>query len=98
MAVVLKATWVANEGAEEIVLDALAKLSPLSREEPGCRFYQAYRDPSEPRVFHIFEIYDDEDAVAAHGSSPHFERYALGQAIPLLERRERSFYETIDGP
>lgn len=96
MAVVLKATWTATEGSEAIVLDALEKLSPRSREEPGCRFYQAYRDPAEPRVFHIFEIYDDEDAVAAHTGSEHFERYVLGEAVPLLESRERRFFETID--
>ena len=96
MAVVLKATWTANEGSEEIVLDALEKLSPLSREEPGCRFYQAYRDQAEPRVFHIFEIYDDEAAVEAHGASEHFRTYALGQAIPVLESRHREFFETID--
>ncbi len=96
MAVVLKATWTANEGSEEIVLDALERLSPLSREEPGCRFYQAYRDPAEPRVFHIFEIYDDEAAVEAHGASEHFQTYALGQAIPVLESRQREFFETID--
>jgi quinol monooxygenase YgiN len=96
MAVVLSATWTAKEGSEEVVLDALTKLSPLSRQEPGCRYYQAYRDPAEPRVFRIFEIYDDQDAVAAHASSPHFEQFALGQAIPELENRERVFYETID--
>ncbi len=96
MAIVLKATWTANAGSEGIVLAALEQLSPLSRQEPGCRFYQAYRDPAEPRVFHIFEIYDDEDAVAAHGASEHFATYALGQAIPVLETRERAFYETID--
>jgi quinol monooxygenase YgiN len=96
MAVVLQATWTANEGAEDIVLDALTKLAPRSREEPGCRFYQVYRDPAEPRVFRVFEIYDDEEAVAAHGASEHFKEYGLGQAIPLLESRERVFYETID--
>jgi quinol monooxygenase YgiN len=96
MAVVLKATWTASPGSEDIVLDALTKLAPLSRAEPGCRFYQAYRDHAEPRVFHIFEIYDDQDAVAAHGASEHFERYAVGQAIPVLESRERAFFETID--
>ena len=96
MAVVLKATWTATEGSEAIVLDALEKLSPRSREEPGCRFYQAYRDPAEPRVFHIFEIYDDEAAVEAHGASEHFATYALGQAIPALESRQREFFETID--
>ena len=47
-------------------------------------------------MFHIFEIYDDQDAVVAHGASEHFERYAIGHAIPLLESRERAFFETID--
>lgn len=96
MAIVLKATWTANEGAEQTVLDALEQLSPLSRAEPGCRFYQAYRDPAEPRVFHIFEIYDDHAAVEAHGASEHFRTYALGQAIPALESRQREFFETVD--
>ena len=96
MAVVLRATWTANEGSEGAVLEALTKLAPLSRQEPGCRFYQAYRDPEEPRVFHLFEIYDDEAAVAAHGASPHFQEHAAGLAIPLLEKREREFFETID--
>jgi quinol monooxygenase YgiN len=96
MAVVLQATWTAKAGAEETVYEALEQLAPLSREEPGCRFYQPYRDPAAPAVFHIFEIYDDEDAVAAHGASDHFRRFALEQAIPLLETRERRFFETID--
>jgi quinol monooxygenase YgiN len=96
MAVVLIATWTANEGSEAVVLDALTELAPRSREEPGCRFYQVYRDPAEPRVFRIFEIYDDEDAVAAHASSEHFAEYALGRAIPVLSSRERVFFETVD--
>ena len=96
MAVVLRATWVANEGAEQVVVDALEQLAPASRAEPGCRFYHAYRDPAEPRVFHLFEIYDDDAAVAAHGETEHFKEYALGQAIPVLEKRERLFFETID--
>ena len=37
MAVVLRATWTVKEGAEETVLDAIEKLTPLSRAEPGCR-------------------------------------------------------------
>lgn len=96
MAVVLRATWTVKEGSEEAVLDALRELAPRSRQEPGCRFYQAYRDPAEPRVIHLFEIYDDEAAVTAHGESEHFQRYAAGQAIPLLESRRREFFETLD--
>jgi quinol monooxygenase YgiN len=80
----------------ETVLEALGHLAPLSRAEPGCSFYQVYRDPSLPRVFRIFEIYDDEAAFAGHGASEHFKHYALGVAIPVLSSRERAFFETID--
>jgi hypothetical protein len=36
-------------------------------------------------VFFFYEIYDDEDAYVGHG-----------EAIPLLESRERRFYVTVD--
>ncbi|WP_328471168.1 antibiotic biosynthesis monooxygenase [Actinoplanes sp. NBC_00393] len=95
MAYVVSATWTAEPGQEAVVLDAVEKLTPLSRAEPGNRFYQAYQDPAEPGVFRLFEIYDDEDAYAAHGASEHFKTYALEQAIPVLVKRERAFYTTI---
>jgi quinol monooxygenase YgiN len=95
MAYVVSATWTAQPGQEDVVLDAINKLTPPSREEAGNRFYQAYQDPSEPGIFRLFEIYDDEDAYAAHGASEHFRQYALEQAIPALTTRERAFFETI---
>jgi quinol monooxygenase YgiN len=95
MAYVVCATWTAQPGKEDVVRDAIAKLTPPSREEPGNRFYQAYQDPAEPGIFRLFEIYDDESAYAAHGASAHFEQYALQQAIPVLADRERAFFETI---
>jgi quinol monooxygenase YgiN len=96
MSYVVEATWIAEVGHAETVLEALRQLAPLSRAEPGCRFYQVYGDPAEPRVFRIFEIYDDEAAFAEHGASEHFQRYGFGLAIPLLENRERAFFETLD--
>jgi quinol monooxygenase YgiN len=95
MAYVVSATWIAQDGQEDVVRDAIEKLTPLSRAEPGNRFYQAYQDPAEPGVFHLFEVYDDEAAYTAHGASEHFERYGFGQAIPVLAKRERAFYTTI---
>ena len=96
MAYVVRANWRAKNGAEAQVLEAIRKLTPISRQEPGNRFYQAYQDPAEPSVFRLFEIYDDEAAYQAHVASEHFQQYGFGQAIPLLEDRERFFYETID--
>ena len=63
MAYVVSATWTAQPGQEDIVRDAIDKLTPPSREEPGNVFYQAYQDPAEPLVFRLFEIYEDEDGV-----------------------------------
>jgi quinol monooxygenase YgiN len=97
MAYVVSATWTAEPGQEGVVLDAIEKLTPPSRAEEGNVFYQAYQDPAEPSVFHLFEIYADEDAYAAHGASEHFAEFGHGQAIPVLTKRERAFYETIGG-
>lgn len=96
MAFICNATWIANAGEEETVRAALEKLSPASREEPGNLYYQAYQSPDEPNVFRIFEVYTDEAAFKKHGTYPHFEQWALGEAIPALETRQRDFYETLD--
>ena len=96
MAYVVTAVWTAQPGQEDIVRDAILQLVPLSRAEPGCRFYQPYTDPDDPQVFRLFEVYDDEQAYRAHGESEHFQRFGFGQAIPVLERRERAFFETLE--
>jgi quinol monooxygenase YgiN len=95
MAYVVCATWTAQPGQEGVVLDAIEQLAPISREEPGNRFYQAYQDPAEPGIFRLFEVYDDEDAYAAHAASDHFRKFAIEQAIPVLASRERAFFQTI---
>jgi quinol monooxygenase YgiN len=97
MAFVVSATWTAEPGQEAVVLEAIEKLGPLSRQEPGNQVYQAFQDPSEPLVFRLFEIYDDQAAADAHWASAHFKEFALEQAIPVLASRERAFYETIGG-
>jgi quinol monooxygenase YgiN len=96
VAYVVSAVWTAKPGKEEFVRDVMRQLTPLSRAEPGCRFYQAYADPAQPQVFRLFEIYDDEAAYQAHAESEHFQRLALGQGIPELETRERAFFETFE--
>jgi quinol monooxygenase YgiN len=96
MAYVVSAVWTAKPGQEDLVRDVIRQLVPLSRAEPGCRFYQPHADPAERRVFRLFEVYDDEAAYRAHAESEHFQRLALGRGIPQLESRERAFYETFE--
>jgi quinol monooxygenase YgiN len=67
-----------------------------SRAEPGNLFYQAQRDPQNPRLFFLYEQYVDEGGYEAHMASEHFTRLVKEEAIPdVLESREREFYETL---
>jgi quinol monooxygenase YgiN len=92
---VLIAKWTAKEGEEDAVRAALEQLREPSNAEPGCLQWQPHTDPENPRVFLIYEQYADPAALEAHAASEHFQRIALGEAIPRLESRERSFYETF---
>lgn len=95
MAYVVTAKWTAKEGSQDQVREAILKLIEPSRAEPGNLYYQPNQDPDDPRVFFFYEQYADEDAYKAHGTSEHFTEHGHDTAIPLLEGRERKFYETL---
>jgi quinol monooxygenase YgiN len=96
MAYVVAAHWRANDGADDRVAEIIEELTPISRSEPGNRFYQASRSPDDPRHFFLYEIYEDEAAYQAHMESQHFTRLVKEEAIPnLLAAREREFFETF---
>jgi quinol monooxygenase YgiN len=44
------------------------------RAEPGCRQFDVCRDPAEPALFFLYELYDDAAAFEAHLETPHFLR------------------------
>ncbi len=94
MAFVVTALWTARPGDEQTVAAAVAKLVEPSRSEPGIILYQPHRDAEDPRRFFFYEQHVDRTAYEAHGSSDHFKECGFGEAIPLLESRERWFYET----
>lgn len=96
MAYVVTAVWRAELGKEDIIAEVIETMTPLSRQEPGCLFYQAHRSPEDPTVFFLYEQYMDPSGYEAHMATPHFEKYVRGLAIPNLESRERAFYQTMD--
>src|SRR5437764_15279463 len=96
MAYVVAAMWTAKEGQEETILEVIKKMTPLSRQEPGCLYYQAQRSLDNPRIFFLYEQYVDAAGYETHMATPHFEQYVKGEAIPNLESRERALYETLN--
>jgi (4S)-4-hydroxy-5-phosphonooxypentane-2,3-dione isomerase len=54
---------------------AIADNARASREtEPGCRQFDVCRDPADPSLFFLYELYDDDAAIQAHLRAPHFLR------------------------
>ncbi|HEX5523889.1 MAG TPA: putative quinol monooxygenase, partial [Pedococcus sp.] len=41
-------------------------------DEPGCVYFDVCQDTTDDHHFVFYEIYADEDAVAAHRAAPHF--------------------------
>ncbi|WP_319451942.1 MULTISPECIES: putative quinol monooxygenase [unclassified Mycobacterium] len=96
MAFVASVVWTAREGMEQTLQQAVEQLVTASRQEPACLSYFAYRDPAQPGMIRILEIYTDRAGFEAHAASDHFKTWGFGQAIPALESRDVQFYETVE--
>jgi len=95
MAYVLVARLTAREGEQDRAAELIGRLVEATRTEPGNVHYIPHRDPEDPRVFLMYEQYRDKAAFDEHGQTEHFKEIALGELFPLLESRERNFYETL---
>ncbi|UYO92778.1 putative quinol monooxygenase [Pollutimonas sp. M17] len=51
-----------------ILRNAAASLT----DEAGCRRFDVCRDPDDPALFFLYEIYDDQAAIDTHLRSPHY--------------------------
>jgi quinol monooxygenase YgiN len=88
-------TYVIKPGHEEEAVALFRELTGPTRAEPGCRMYLAHRSTIDPRRFFLYEQYDDQAALDAHRSSPHFAQYATGGLFPIIESRVPEIYEPL---
>jgi quinol monooxygenase YgiN len=94
---VVAAYWRAKEGEGDACAEILRTMSRLSvANEPGCRMFVVHRAVEDPRDFFMYEQYDDEDAFKAHAQTEYFKQHVLGDAVPRLEQRTRTFYTLLD--
>lgn len=67
------ATLRAKSGMGDQLAEALEQAAPLVRSgEPGCSYYQPCRSLEDRDVIKVFEVYDSQEAIAAHRETPHF--------------------------
>lgn len=84
-----------NAALVEESLRAMAER--VQADEPACLLYNANVDLENENLFCLYEVYTDEDAVAAHRETPHFKEFIEGTIVPVLEKRERELYRQVIG-
>ncbi len=75
LAVIAKLNVLAGKEAEfeAVMLDLAAK---VNANEPGCHLYKLCKDAEGG--YTVMELYEDADAMAAHGASEHFKAAGAG--------------------
>ena len=96
--IVLIATYRGQPGTGDTIEPLLAELAAATRDETGCLLYLVNRSTTAADTFVLYEHYVDEDALAAHRDSPHFQRIGVGQVIPMLDERVFDVYRLVEGP
>jgi quinol monooxygenase YgiN len=100
MTFVLAVKMTVNEGVDpEEVLPFLKEMMALSNEEPGCLSMVLHRDISDPRVFFVYESFDEKASHTLHTQTDHFKRIAEAEITPRVEfdMQELEIYE-VDAP
>ncbi len=73
-----------------IEVDALGS----ERDEPGCLRFNVLQDAQDPNVYLFYEVYEDQAALDAHRSAPHYDVWR--QAADTLDGRvEATRCETV---
>lgn len=74
---------------------AIIENARASREdEPGCRQFDVCRDPTDAKVFFLYELYVDAAAFDAHLASPHFSLMSEATAA-WVERKTVRRYQRL---
>ena len=65
----------ADREARDAILAAGAELQKATRDdEPGCGAYCFSADPTNDSRVQVYELWEDEDALAAHFDHPYFDQ------------------------
>ncbi len=94
--IVLTVTWVAKDGHEDEVARIFARLTELSRQEPGCAMFQVHRLKDDARRFFIYEQYRDEAALESHRNTAHFQQLARKELLPIAERVDANLWIPLE--
>lgn len=65
----------------------LRELRASSRTEPGVIAFEIARDAEKPNAFALYEEYEDQAALVAHGKTQHFDRLVVNGIRKFAQQR-----------
>jgi quinol monooxygenase YgiN len=93
----LVAKLTAKEGKRDELVKVLQELSGVVESEPGTLIYAINISTTAPDEVWFYELYTDNDALAAHGGSAAMKEAGAGMAPLLTGRPELYFLEPVGG-
>lgn len=94
MSIILLVTFqIRPEAAEQFEALVANLAQDVLASEPGVSHYQLARSKSDPKTYHMWEVYADKAALEAHGKTAHMAaaRSALMECLampPVIEFHE----------
>jgi quinol monooxygenase YgiN len=82
---IVRLKFAADERSE--IAETLRQLAEASRTEPGCVSYIPHQVEDDPDTVVIYEQYQDQQALAAHRASAHFQKLAVGGLYQRMRER-----------
>jgi quinol monooxygenase YgiN len=89
------AQWEAKEGQAEAVAGILRRFLPQAQSDPGAKLFLIARGKDNSNQFVFYELFVDDAAIAAHRASDYFKTLIVGEALPLLSKRESEQYSLL---
>lgn len=91
--VILAGTMRIGAGKREAALAPIMDMVKATRGEPGCIEYSFAFDVLDDHLLHVFEVFVDDAAVAAHRASAHMARWRVLMPEVGIGGREMSEYQ-----
>ena len=71
-------------------LEAIKENGANAVKEPGCREFNITVLANNPNHVFLYEVYDNEAALAAHRNTDHFKKYSAATANMIADRSVRA--------
>ncbi len=92
--IVISGLFRLDNGVTDEVLDACRAVMEATQSEEGCIDYAFSADPLDGQVLRVFEMWEDEESLNKHFSTPHVDIFRKAMGAWAMSQREIKKFET----